>query len=323
MCPAETYGAQGCILGWVRLDYVVKRIGSFVVCVWLAASVNFLLPRVQPGRGRGTANAAGEVWQHYLTYLSNCLRLDFGYSSSAYPTRVNDLIGAALPWTIALLVTASLTAWVLGCLLGAILAWPRAPLVVRLLGPPIMALQSIPYYLFGLILMFVFVFHLHWFPLTGGFTGGTFPGLRLDFALDILYHAVLPGLSIVLVAIGGWALLTRGLVVTTLHEDFMLFAEAKGLRGRTVFLRYALRNALLPQVTGLGLSLGQVVTGGVLVEQVFAYPGVGRLLTLSIRNSDYNLLGGVAFVIIVGVSLATLILDLIYPLLDPRVQAHA
>jgi peptide/nickel transport system permease protein len=103
----------------------------------------------------------------------------------------------------------------------------------------------------------------------------------------------------------------------------MLFAEAKGLRGRTVFLRYALRNALLPQVTGLGLSLGQVVTGGVLVEQVFAYPGVGRLLTLSIRNSDYNLLGGVAFVIIVGVSLATLILDLIYPLLDPRVQAHA
>jgi peptide/nickel transport system permease protein len=307
----------------VRLDYVFKRIGLFVVCVWLAASVNFLLPQVQPGRGRGAANAGGELWQQYLTYLSNCLRLDFGYSSSAYPTRVNDLIAAALPWTIALLVTASLSAWVLGCLLGAILAWARAPLLVRLVGPPIMALQSIPYYLFGLILMFVFVFQLHWLPLTGGYTGGTFPGPRLDFVLDVLYHAVLPGLSIVLVAIGGWALLTRGLVVTTLHEDFMLFAEAKGLRGRTVFLRYALRNAILPQVTGLGLSLGQVVTGGVLVEQVFAYPGVGRLLTLSIRNSDYNLLGGVVFVIIFGVSLSTLILDLIYPLLDPRVQARS
>jgi peptide/nickel transport system permease protein len=305
------------------VEYVARRIGLFVVCVWLAASVNFLLPRVAPGRGRASANAAGELWQQYLLYLSNCLRLDFGYSSSAYPTRVNDLIASALPWTMALLLTATLSAWVLGCLLGAILAWPRAPLVLRLIGPPIMALQSIPYYLFGLMLMFVFVFHLHWFPLTGGYSGGTFPGPRLDFALDILHHSILPALSIVLVAIGGWALLTRGLVVTTLHEDFMLFAEAKGLRGRTVFLRYALRNALLPQVTGLGLSLGQVVTGAVLVEQVFAYPGVGRLLTLSIKNSDYNLLGGVVFVIIVGVSLSTLILDLIYPLLDPRVQARS
>jgi peptide/nickel transport system permease protein len=306
----------------VRLEYVAKRVGLFVVCVWLAATVNFLLPRVQPGRGRAAANAGGDLVQQYLTYLGNCLRLDFGYSSSFYPNRVNDMIATALPWTVALLITASLLAWVLGCLLGAILAWPRAPLVVRLVGPPIMALQAIPYYLFGLLLMSVFVFQLHWFPLTGGYTGGTFPGMRLDFALDILYHAVLPGLSIMLVAIGGWALLTRGLVVTTLHEDFMLFAEAKGLRGRTVFLRYALRNALLPQVTGLGLSLGQVVTGGILVEQVFAYPGVGRLLTLSIRNSDYNLLGGVVFVIIVGVSLSTLVLDLVYPLLDPRVHAR-
>jgi peptide/nickel transport system permease protein len=306
----------------MRLEYVAKRIGGFVLCVWSAASVNFLLPRFEPGRGTGGAGGgfSGDLWQQYLTYLSNAVHLDFGYSSAFYPNRVNDMIGTALPWTVALLVTASLMAWVLGCLLGAMLAWPRASLLVRLIGPPIMALQALPYYLFALLLMWLFAFRLHVFPLVGGYTEGTFPGLRLDFALDILAHAIMPGLSIVLVAMGGWALLTRSLVVTTLEEDFMLFAEAKGLRSRTVFLRYALRNALLPQVTALGLSLGQIVSGAVLVEQVFAYPGVGRLLTLGIRNSDYNLLGGVVFIIIVGVSLATLILDLLYPLLDPRIH---
>jgi peptide/nickel transport system permease protein len=301
----------------VSWHYVFRRIGLFVVCVWLASSVNFILPRLQPR----AAGSSRDLWQQYLTFLPNSLRLDFGLSSAFYPNRVNDVIAAALPWTVALLVTASLIAWVVGCLLGAALAWPGAPVLLRLIGLPIPALQALPFYLFGLLLMSLFVFRLGWFPLTGGYSGGTFPGLRLDFALDILSHSILPGLSIVLVAIGGWALLTRGLVVTTLEEDFMVLARAKGLRGRTIFLRYALRNVLLPQVTALGLSLGQIVSGGVLVEQVFGYPGIGRLLTLSIRNSDFNLLGGVVFIIVVGVSLATLILDLVYPMLDPRIRA--
>jgi peptide/nickel transport system permease protein len=301
----------------VRWRYVPKRIALFVACVWAAASVNFLLPRLAPTRA--AAAARSDLWQQYLVFVGNELRLDFGYSSSAYPTRVLDLIGAALPWTILLVATATVMGWMLGCLMGAILAWPTAPAAIRLIAPPIMALQALPYYLFGLLLMSIFVFNLHLLPMTGGYTEGTFPGLRLDFALDILQHALLPALSIVLVAIGSWAVLTRGLIVSLLQEDFMLFAEAKGLRMRTLFLGYALRNAMLPQVTGLGLSLGQVISGAILVEQVFAYPGVGRLLTLSIRNSDYNLLGGVVFVIIVGVGLATLLLDLIYPLLDPRI----
>ena len=157
----------------MRLDYVVKRIGLFVVCVWAAASVNFILPRVQPARGGGRTalSFGGELWQQYLSYLGNCLRLDFGYSSAFYPNSVNDMIAMALPWTIALLVTASVIAWVLGCLLGAILAWPHAPVLVRLIGPPIMALQALPYYLFGLLLMSLFVFQLRLFPLMGGYTG--------------------------------------------------------------------------------------------------------------------------------------------------------
>ena len=300
--------------------YIPRRIALFVACVWAAASVNFLLPRLAPTRAGAAARS--DLWHQYVAFLGSELRLDFGYSSSAYPTPVADLIGAALPWTIALVATATVIGWVLGCLLGALVAWPATPRVVRLLAPPVMALQSLPYYLFGLLLMAVFVFRLHLLPMTGGYTAGTFPGLRLDFVLDLVQHALLPALSIVLVAIGTWAVLTRGLVVTLLQEDYMLFAEAKGLRRRTLFLRYALRNAILPQVTGLGLSLGQVISGAVLVEQVFAYPGVGRLLTLSIRNSDYNLLGGVVFVIIVSVGLATLLLDLVYPVLDPRIGAR-
>src|SRR5438128_1833913 len=241
----------------MRLDYVAKRVTLFIASVWVAATVNFVLPRVEPGRvGRG-----GLGWDQYLSYLGDCLRLDFGYSSSNYPTRVNDLIAAALPWTLALLVTATLLAWVLGCLLGGLLAWPGSPAFLRAVGPPILALQALPYYLFGLLLMSIFVFRFKLLPLMGGYTAGTFPGLRLDFAVDLVYHAILPALSIILVAMGGWGLLTRGLVVTSLCEDYMLFAEAKGLRTHTLFFSYALRNALPPQVTALGLSLGQVVSG--------------------------------------------------------------
>ena len=300
----------------MRLDYVGKRVGLFSVCVWVAATVNFLLPRVEAGRGQ----RGGPLWDQYLSYVGNCFRLDFGYSSSNYPMRVNDLIASALPWTLALLVTATVLAWVLGLLLGGLLAWPGSPSLFRVMGLPLLALQGLPYYLFGLLLMWLFVFRLEWFPLMGGYTAGAFPGLRLDFAVDLLHHAVLPALSIVLVAMGTTGLLTRGLVVTSLGKDYMIFAEAKGLRQQTLFFRYALRNALLPQVTALGLSLGQIVSGAILVEQVFAYPGIGRLLTLSIRNHDYNLIGGVVFIIIVGVSLATLIVDLTYPLLDPRIR---
>ena len=301
----------------MRLNYIARRVGFFIICVWLAATVNFLLPRAEPGRG---ARGVGPIWDSYLSYVGSCLRLDFGYSSSNYPMRVNDLIATALPWTVALLGTATLLAFVFGCLLGGLLAWPWAPSVFRIVGPPFLALQALPYYLFGLLLMWLFVFRLEWLPLMGGYTAGTFPGPRLDFALDVLSHAILPALSILLVAMGGWGLLTRALVVSSLGEDYMIFAEAKGLRQHTLFFRYALRNALLPQVTALGLSLGQIVTGAILVEQVFAYPGIGRLLTLSIRDHDFNLLGGVVFIVIVGVSLATLILDLTYPLLDPRIR---
>lgn len=167
MAPDQDKG----ILLSMRPEYVAKRVGLFFVCVWVAATLNFFLPRV--ATGRAARGVSGSIWDQYVSYVGNCLRLDFGYSSSNYPTRVNDLIATALPWTLALLITATLLAWVLGCLLGGLLAWPGSPSVLRLVGSPFLALQALPYYLFGLLLMCLFVFRLEWLPLMGRYTAGT------------------------------------------------------------------------------------------------------------------------------------------------------
>ncbi len=171
----------------------------------------------------------------------------------------------------------------------------------------------------GLLLIYLLGFQLRWFPLAGGYDQGLLPAWDPKIILNMVYHSILPALSIILASIGFWTLGMRGLMVSTHGEDYLLFAEAKGLRGRTIFLRYAIRNALLPQLTALALALGNIVSGAVLVEVIFQYPGVGSLLYQSIRASDFYMIQGVVFIIIVAIGLATLILDLIYPMLDPRI----
>jgi peptide/nickel transport system permease protein len=331
----------------MRLDYVVKRFGLLLLIVWLAATLNFFLPRlggqnpirekllqqalqggyVQAGLQEMVRSYEAKfgldkpLWQQYLNYLRDMARFDFNYSISNYPKTVRQMMAEALPWTIGLLGVTTLLAFALGTLLGALLAWPRAPAVlVNVLLPPLLTLSAIPYYLLGLILLWVFAFQAKWFPIFGGYTPGTIPHPSLAFWGDLLRHAILPALSIILAAIGFWALGMRAMMVTTQGEDFVTFAEAKGLKDRTVFLRYALRNALLPQVTSLGLTLGHILSGAVLVEIVFAYPGIGTVLYRSIRAFDYFAIQGMVFVVIVSIALATLILDLIYPLLDPRIS---
>jgi peptide/nickel transport system permease protein len=185
--------------------------------------------------------------------------------------------------------------------------------------PPILALHSLPFFLLGLILMYLLAFYAQVLPMYGGYTPGTFPSFSLPFIMDIVSHSILPALSIILVSIGGWALGMRAMMVTTQGEDYTNFAEAKGLLGRTIFLRYAVRNALLPQITALALVLGHIVSGATLVEVIFAYPGVGTVLFHAIRESDFFLIQGVVFMVIVTLGLATFILDLCYPLLDPRI----
>lgn len=329
----------------MRADYILRRLGIFLLIIWLAGSVNFLLPRINnqdPIREKliqqaliggyiqaGMQEMADEyqkkfgldrpLWQQYLTYFGDVLRLDFNYSISNYPKTVTEIILEALPWTIGLLSVTTMLSFVLGTLLGAFLGWPRAPKWLHWLMPPILALHSLPFFLLGLILMYCVAFYTQLLPMYGGYTPGTFPSFSLSFALDILSHAILPACSIILVSIGGWALGMRAMMVTTQGEDYTNFAEAKGLLGRTIFLRYAVRNALLPQITALALVLGHIVSGATLVEVIFAYPGVGTVLFHAIRESDFFLIQGVVFMVIVTLGLATFILDLCYPLLDPRI----
>ena len=180
----------------------------------------------------------------------------------------------------------TLLAFSLGTLLGALMAWPKAPRAFNYLIAPLLTLSAVPYYLLGLILVYLFSIEQRLFPLSGGYTTGTIPTLSLRSSLDVLHHALLPALSIVLAAIGFWALGMRGMMVTTEGEDYMILAEAKGLPDRWIFFRYALRNAILPQFTSLAIALGHVVSGSVLVEVVFGLPGIGTLLYKAITGSD-------------------------------------
>jgi peptide/nickel transport system permease protein len=257
--------------------------------------------------------------QQYLNYLGDMSRLDFNYSITSYPQRVSDIIIRAMPWTLVLLTTTTLISWALGTLLGAFMGWPRAPKFLSFLLPPLLSLNAIPFFLLGLVLIYLFSFHWRIFPLFGGYTQGTIPAFTPSFLKDALYHSILPALSIILVSLGGWALGMRAMMVTTRGEDFVTYGDAKGLKGRTIFLHYAIRNALLPQATALALVLGQIVSGAVLVEVVFSYPGIGGVLFEGIQSGDFFVVQGIVFILIVSIGLTTLILDLIYPLLDPRI----
>jgi peptide/nickel transport system permease protein len=331
----------------MRLDYLAKRLLLFVIVVWVSATINFVLPRLSGGNAiRDTlirqAASGGYVQsnidqmvaeydkdfgldkplaEQYLVYIWNISHLDFGFSMASYPMRVTTLMGSALPWTLALLGMSTAIAFVLGNFLGALLAWPKTPrLLVNVLLPPFLTLSAVPYYMLGLILLWLFAFQNRWFPIFGAYTPGTIPDWTdFEFLKDVAWHMVLPSLSIVLSALGFWALGMRAMMVTVQSDDFVQFAEAKGLKGRTLFVRYAGRNALLPQITALGLTIGYILSGALLVEIVFSYPGIGGVLYHSIRSYDYFAIQGIVFGVIVSITLATLVLDLIYPKIDPRI----
>lgn len=332
----------------MRARYLAKRFGLFLLVLWGAATINFIIPRLSPTdpiRARLSAMAVQSgfvqsgveemvrsyqakfgldqpLWLQYVRYLKDIFTFNFGPSLSLYPAQVLDLILNALPWTVGLLLTATLIAFALGTIAGALMAWPRTPRAFKSLAGPFLTLSAIPYYLLGLILLYVFAFSLKLLPIYGGYPAGTVPSVTLPFILTVLRHSFLPALSIVLAEIGFWSLGMRSMMVTTEGEDYMLFAEARGLRNRNIFVQYALRNAMLPQYTSLALSIGRIVSGSVLVEVIFGYPGIGTLLYTAIRGSDYFVIYGVVFMVILTLGVATLALDLLYPLLDPRITTQ-
>ena len=259
------------------------------------------------------------LWRQYLNYWRDLSRLDFGYSLANYPETVAGAVLSALPWTLGLLGFSTLIAFAIGTLLGGLLAWPRTPPALRGAIPVLMVISAIPYFLLGVILVYLFAIVYKFFPAGGGFElGGT---MRTDWATvrDILWHAALPAASIILAGIGAWALTMRGMMVSILGEDYITLAEAKGLKDWRIFTQYAMRNGLLPQLTTLALTLGHVVSGTILVEVMFAYPGIGYKLYQAIQYKDYFVIQGIVFVLIVAIASALFIMDLIYPLIDPRI----
>lgn len=336
----------------MTIAYMVKRIGVFFLTVWITATLNFMLPRLAVTGGwlpsapvqavLGTMQEQGATVENsaaliesfrrrfgvdqpflvqYVKYLWAMAHFDLGYSLAYFPATVMDIIKTAMPYTIGLLSISTLLAFSLGIPAGALLVWRGTPRVARIVIPLFMALAPIPYYLLAMILMFVLVFGLHVFPFGGTTSIGrvTIEGFDPEHILDLIYHSTLPALSIIISNIGGWALGMRGMMATVLGEDYLTLAEAKGLKERRIFLHYAIRNAMLPQFTALAISLGNILSGAVLVELIFAYPGMGYLLYKSIVNLDYTLMQGITFILVLSVATAILIIDLLYPKLDPRI----
>ena len=325
---------------------ILRRVATLLAVVWAAATLNFFLPQLSPKNPieekltqlAETSGIAGDqiavlteafnarfgldkpLFERYLDYLGDVATFDFGLSIASYPARVGDLIGSALPWTIGLMATTTLISFILGTLVGAYAAWRRDSVVMQAVSSVLMVFSAIPFYLIGLVLIYLLGARLGWFPISGGYSIFSIPSWSSDFALEVLYHSVLPAFSIIVASIGIWAIGMRGMMITVQGEDYMTFAKAKGLHPRRIFLRYGLRNAILPQVTALALFFGQVVTGAVLVEIVFGYPGMGNLLLESVTLFDYPTIYGIVFILIVTIAVSMLLVDLVYPLVDPRVR---
>ncbi len=328
------------------LIYLVNRISQLLLIVFIAVSINFMIPRLLPGDPIDTAIANMQTMVgnqtvdvqaisdslraqygldesllvQYLNYWRDLLRLDLGISLSTFPETVASKIASALPWSVGLLLTATLIAFLFGSFLGARLAWPQSGRTVRTVVPALMMLSSIPFYLLAMVLIYVFAVRWRVFPPAGG--ADTTRILRFDWATigDLLQHGFLPCLAIVLGSIGFWALGMRSQMVSVLGEDYITFAEAKGLSPRRIFFWYGMRNALLPQVTALALALGMILSGSILVEVIFNYPGLGSLLFFAIRGQDYFVIQGVVLMLILTLAVMLFLVDLIYPLIDPRIR---
>jgi peptide/nickel transport system permease protein len=330
----------------MTIGYVARRIGIFLLIVITAVSLNFFMPRLRstnPIQSRMNQLAAQggvyesqiqqmikiynqkfgldkPLWQQYLLYWRDLLHMDLGVSLAFYPQTAFDMIARSAPWTIGLLIVSTLIAFFLGTVFGALMAWPRTSKIALGLSPLFMTFSAIPYYLLGML--FIYVIAMRWkvLPVGGAYTSGANLTFTWTMILDIGRHAILPAASIILAGVGSWGLGMRAMMTTTLGEDYLHMAEAKGLKPQTIFRDYALRNALLPQVTSLAISLATVMSGAVLVEVIFGYPGVGNLLFKAIAGNDYFVIQGIALFIILSIGIVLLALDLLYPLIDPRIR---
>jgi peptide/nickel transport system permease protein len=324
------------------MRYLLRRIGFYLVALWAAVTINFLVPRLVPGdpaeifmsRMRGHASpqmlraleismgvSHDPLWVQYVQYLNNLLHGNLGVSLTYLPTPVTQILAQDLPWTIVLVGTALVISFIIGTILGVVVVWRRGSFHDALWTPFFGFISAIPYFWLALVLLYILSSKLGWFPLHGGYdTDNTTPGLSMDFIVSAAQYAILPALTIVIASIAGWMLGMRNAMITTLSEDYVLMAEAKGLKQMRIMYVYAARNAILPNITAFALSLGFVVSGSLLTEIVFSYPGIGLATLQAVDNHDYALLQGAFLVISLAVLAANFLADFLYVLLDPRVR---
>jgi len=325
------------------MRYFARRIGFFLATLWAAVTLNFVIPRLQPGdpaevmvrklAGKDaqldpaavTAMRAmlgapdGNLFQQYVDYLKALSHGKFGISYTYFPYPVTEVIGKALPWTLVLVGVTQVLAFVIGVTLGAYAAWRRNTRFDSLVTLGSTFVGTLPGFWIALLLLFAFGYTLGWFPTSGGYED-SMPGWNPGFVGDAALHSLLPAASLLVTAPIGWILGMRNTMVMNLGEDYIRLARAKGLPDRVVALRYAARNALLPSVTGFAIALGGVLGGSILVETIFDYPGMGRLMGEAVSNRDFPLLQALLLFIIVGVLVANLVADLLYGVLDPRAR---
>ena len=262
------------------------------------------------------------LWRQYLTYLSDLTRGELGVSVAYFPEPVAHVIGTGVGWTLLLAGVSVLVAFVLGTGLGIWLAWRRGSFWDSTLPPLLALLGAFPYFWTAMALLFLLGFQMGWFPLRHAHSDHLSPAWTFEFVWDAWLHLILPAFTLVFTTLGGWMLSMRNNMVSELGSDYVKLARAKGLPEGRIMWAYAARNALLPNVTGLGMALGFVVSGALLTEVIFSYPGVGYLMLQAIRAQDYPLMQGLFLMITFAVLLANFLVDLAYQRLDPRTRAE-
>jgi peptide/nickel transport system permease protein len=324
---------------------IARRIGFYILTAIAAVTVDFFIPRVMPGnpvdavlaKMQGTVvtqatrralelqfGAAGTpvgLWGQYVHFWSTVLHGNLGISTSNGMEPVTTVIRGALPWTLGLVGVATLISFVLGTLLGVLVAWRRGSWLDNLL-PATTFFQAAPYFFLAFLAIDLFATKLGWFPGSRAYNQLDFAAFNWSYISDVLDHAVLPALTIVVASAAGWIVGMRNVMITTMDEDYVLIAQAKGLPKRRV-IWYAARNAILPSVSSFSLAIGFVVSGALLTEYVFSYPGLGFLMLTAVQESDFQLLQGIFLIVTLAVLAANLAADFVYVFLDPRVRQEA
>jgi peptide/nickel transport system permease protein len=321
------------------MRYLAKRVALFLVTLWAALTVNFIIPRVMPGneaqavlatfRGANPGalhaleiqfgvNVHQSVLASYFQYLGNCLTGQFGVTAQGVPVMTE--IRSKLPWTLGLVGVTTVLAFMIGTVAGVYSAWRRGGRLDAILPPTLFIVSTFPVFFVGLLLIYVFAVKLNWLPLSGNYSVGATPSFSLSFVWDVLKHALLPALSLLIVTAGLWVYSMRNNMITTVSEDYVKTARAKGLTDRRIMFGYAGRNAILPNLTGFAMQLGYVLGGAIVIEYLFSYPGLGYLFYTATTDHDLPLMQGLFLFYTLAVLVCVLIADLVTAVLDPRTR---